>query len=132
SELAAAPGRCSSRDCWMIAFTYGTTGELMKLAPVLRRLRQRRASVLGLCTGQQVEQIPTMLADFCLPEPDLWLARGVRGSDLERAREVPGWFARVNLNFARNGRAIARRLRDSDPEPLMVVHGATFTTILDA
>jgi UDP-N-acetylglucosamine 2-epimerase (non-hydrolysing) len=116
----------------MIAFVYGTTGELIKLAPVLRRLKNRDVAVLGLCTGQQAEQIPPMLADFGLPEPDLWLARGARGFDLERPLQIPGWFGRVGLSFARSRRGIARRLREADARPLLIVHGDTFTTIIGA
>jgi UDP-N-acetylglucosamine 2-epimerase (non-hydrolysing) len=115
----------------VIAVAYGTTGELIKLAPVLARLRDRGAPALTLCTGQQIEQIPTLLDDLCLPQPDLWLARGNNGHDLERAADLPRWLYRVALAFTRNRRTLRARLT-STARPLLVVHGDTFTTVLGA
>jgi UDP-N-acetylglucosamine 2-epimerase len=45
----------------LIAVVYGTTGELIKLAPLLRRLQDRGRAPLTVCTGQQVRQIPGFL-----------------------------------------------------------------------
>ena len=45
----------------MILVIYGTTGELIKLAPVLMRLRERGHPYLSATTAQQVEQIPPLL-----------------------------------------------------------------------
>ncbi|MBV9607612.1 MAG: UDP-N-acetylglucosamine 2-epimerase [Solirubrobacterales bacterium] len=116
----------------MIAVAYGTTGELIKLAPVLRALQDRGASPYVLCTGQQVEQIPALLADFGLPQPDLWLGRGYKSRDLERAAWIPRWVADVTAGFARNYRMLRRMVRAGDTEPVMLVHGDTFTTVLGA
>ncbi len=115
----------------MIGVVYGTTGELIKLAPVLRRLEERGVPVLGMCTGQQAQQIGPMLSDFGLQAPDYWLARGHRGADLERPRHIPGWLASVAGRFARRRGEIGLRLR-GDGRPLMIVHGDTFTTIIGA
>ncbi len=51
----------------MILVIFGTTGELIKLAPVLLLLEQRGHRYLLATTGQQVEQIPSFLehADRC-------------------------------------------------------------------
>jgi UDP-N-acetylglucosamine 2-epimerase (non-hydrolysing) len=116
----------------MIAVVFGTTGELIKLAPVLRRLEDRRQTLLRLSTGQQVEQIPPMLDDFGLAQPDVWLGRGYRGGDLERPREIPVWFAQVLGSFARRRREIASRLAADDSPPLLIVHGDTMTTLAGA
>ncbi len=116
----------------MIAVVYGTTGELIKLAPVLHRLRALDTPMATLCTGQQVEQLPTMLDDFGLGQPDLWLGRGHAGRDLERARDIPGWLARVGFSFLRHRASIRRQLRSDQAKPLVLVHGDTFTTVLGA
>jgi UDP-N-acetylglucosamine 2-epimerase (non-hydrolysing) len=116
----------------VIAVVYGTTGELIKFAPVCRRLEQRGDPLLRISTGQQVEQIPTMLADFGLADVDLWLARGHRGGDLEQPRHLPRWFADVCVNFLRSRRAIAARLRSDGLPPLLIVHGDTMTTVIGA
>ena len=115
----------------MIAVVYGTTGELIKLAPVMRRLEERGAPMTGLCTGQQIQQIGPMLADFGLSEPGLWLGRGHRGRDLERPREIPRWLAEVCARSLRRRRELKRRLA-SDGRPLVIVHGDTMTTLLGA
>ena len=115
----------------MIAVVYGTTGELIKLAPVMRRLEERGAPITGLCTGQQIQQIGPMLADFGLSEPGLWLGRGHRGRDLERPREIPRWLAEVCARSLRRRRELKRRLA-SDGRSLVIVHGDTMTTLLGA
>lgn len=115
----------------MIAVVYGTTGELIKLAPVLRRLTALRP-VLTLCTAQQVEQIPQILEDFGLPAPDLWLARGAGGRDLESSSDIPGWGRRVTGTFLHNRKALRGTLRSDGHAPLVLVHGDTFTTVLGA
>jgi len=111
---------------------YGTTGELIKLSPVLKRLRERDAPVLTLCTGQQVEQIPAMLEDFGLAQPDVWLSRGHGGRDLQRKADLVPWLAAAAITLARRGREIRARLSSSAAKPLIVVHGDTFTTVLGA
>jgi len=110
----------------MIAAIYGTTGELIKMAPLLREIHSRD-QLITLCTAQQPEQIPAMLDEFGLPQPDLWLAHGSGGHDLERATEVPGWGSAVALAIARQGRKLIRREARS-----VLVHGDTFTTVIGA
>lgn len=116
----------------MIVVVFGTTGELIKLAPVLRSLRERGSAPWMLCTGQQVEQIPRMLDDFGLPQPDGWLGRGFRGHDLERAAWIPPWLAAVSAAFVRQRARLRTRLRTQPTEPLVLVHGDTFTTVIGA
>ena len=106
----------------MIAVVAGTTGELIKLAPLLRRLE---GSYLLATTGQQATQIEPLLAELGLRSPDLWLARGAGGRDLQRNRDIPGWLASVAAHFGSRRGA----LREAD---LIVVHGDTMTTLLGA
>lgn len=116
----------------MIAVVYGTTGELIKLAPVLATLRDRRERVLSICTGQQVQQIPALLDDFRLAQPDLWLGRGYRERDLERASWIPVWLGSVAARYAGRFGVVAARLRAGPGRPLVLVHGDTFTTVIGA
>lgn len=115
----------------MIAIVYGTTGELIKLAPVMRRLEQRGVPLMGVCTGQQIRQIGPMLTDFGLSDPGLWLGRGHRGEDLERPRDIPRWLAEVGIGSLRRRAELKRRLA-ADGAPLVIVHGDTMTTLLGA
>jgi UDP-N-acetylglucosamine 2-epimerase (non-hydrolysing) len=116
----------------VILVVFGTTGELIKLAPVLVRLRDRGERFLLVTTGQQVTQIPRFLEQFGLPQPDLWLGRGAGGRDLATNGDIPGWLARVGRTFATNRGRLARELRRGPGRPLVLVHGDTMTTVLGA
>ena len=75
----------------MILVVFGTTGELIKLAPVLLRLEQRGHRYVLATTGQQVEQIPAFLDQFGLRQPDLWLgARCAAAATCASTRTSPG------------------------------------------
>ena len=114
----------------MIGVVFGTTGELIKLAPVLTALERVGHRPLLLTTGQQVQQIPSALADFGLPQPDFWLGRGHHGADLEHVANIPGWATTVVRRFARHRGRIAERLVVDGRRPLLVVHGDTMTSVL--
>ena len=114
----------------MILVVFGTTGELIKLAPVLLRLDERGHPYLLATTGQQVQQIPGFLDQFRLRQPDVWLARGARGRDLRVNSDIPGWVARVMRSWLRERRRVRRALRNGPGRPLALVHGDTMTTVL--
>lgn len=116
----------------MIVVVYGTTAELIKLAPVLRRLKDRQAPLLTLCTGQHVEQIPALLDDLELPHPYIWLGRGNDGRDLERKRNLPVWLVQVAKAFARARGNLLEQFASDSTSPLLLVHGDTMTTVLGA
>jgi UDP-N-acetylglucosamine 2-epimerase (non-hydrolysing) len=107
----------------VILVVFGTTGELIKLTPVLLRLDERGHPYLLATTAQQVQQIPSFLEQFGLRQPDMWLARGAKGRDLRVNSDIPGWVATV----ARSWVPARRRLRHV---PLVLVHGDTMTTVL--
>jgi UDP-N-acetylglucosamine 2-epimerase (non-hydrolysing) len=114
----------------VILAVYGTTGELIKLAPVLRRLRDRGHAPLTATTAQQVTQIREFLDDLEVPQPDWWLARGRDGRDLEHRGDIPPWLATVAASFARRRREIRRRLVADGRPGMVLVHGDTLTTVL--
>ena len=107
----------------MILVVFGTTGELIKLAPVLLRLDARGHRYVLATTGQQVQQIPSFLEQLGLRQPDVWLARGARDRDLSVNSDIPRWFARVTRSWLRE----RPRFRGT---PLVLVHGDTMTTVL--
>jgi UDP-N-acetylglucosamine 2-epimerase (non-hydrolysing) len=116
----------------VILVVFGTTGELIKLAPVLLRLDERGHDYVLATTGQQVEQIPGFLEQLGLRTPDLWLARGSHGRDLRVNANIPGWLAHLVGSYARHRRALRRRFLDGSGRPLVLVHGDTMTTVLAA
>jgi UDP-N-acetylglucosamine 2-epimerase (non-hydrolysing) len=114
----------------VILVVFGTTGELIKLAPVLLRLDERRHPYLLATTAQQVEQIPGFLEQLGLGQPDVWLARGARGRDLRVNADIPRWLASVTRSWLRERRRVRRALRDGPGRALVLVHGDTMTTVL--
>ena len=116
----------------MICVIYGTTGELIKLAPVLRRLEQHGHTYLSVTTAQQVTQISPLIEQLSLRQPDVWLAHGADGRDLDSNTDVPKWLARVGSAFVRNSRRLHKVLSSNPGRPLVLVHGDTMTTVLGA
>jgi UDP-N-acetylglucosamine 2-epimerase (non-hydrolysing) len=114
----------------MILVVFGTTGELIKLAPVLLRLDARGHPYVLATTGQQVQQIPSFLGQFGLRQPDVWLARGAHGRDLRVNSDIPGWLATVTRSWLRERRSLRKTLRAGPARPLVLVHGDTMTTVL--
>jgi UDP-N-acetylglucosamine 2-epimerase (non-hydrolysing) len=114
----------------VILVVFGTTGELIKLAPVLLRLDERGHGYVLATTAQQVQQIPSFLEQFGLRQPDVWLARGAGGRDLQVNADIPGWLARVTRSWLRQRGPLRNRLRGGRGLPLVLVHGDTMTTVL--
>jgi UDP-N-acetylglucosamine 2-epimerase (non-hydrolysing) len=73
-----------------------------------------------------------MLQDFGLSMPDHWLARGIRGSDLEHPRQIPIWLAQIWARFARRRGELRRALAGDGRRPLVIVHGDTLTSVMAA
>ena len=116
----------------MILVVYGTTGELIKLAPVLLRLRDRGLPYVSACTGQQVSQIPALLDSLSLSQPDLWLGAGAGGRDLRSTGDIPRWLASITGQAARRSSETQTTLRAGPGTPFVLVHGDTFTTVFGA
>ena len=116
----------------MILVIFGTTGELIKLMPVLARLTRRGQPFLLVSTGQQVTQIPRLLELAGLPPVDIWLAKGAGGRDLRTNRDIPRWAATVAARYLRDYGPLRRRLRHGGKRSLVLVHGDTMTTVYGA
>ncbi|TPW15742.1 MAG: putative epimerase [Acidimicrobiaceae bacterium] len=116
----------------MIALVYGTTAELVKLAPLHERLRERGTAPLLWCTAQQFDELPEATRLLGLPEPDLMLARGAEGHSLRTSIDACRWLATVLANSVTKHRAMRSALRSDDLAPCVLVHGDTMTTVLGA
>jgi UDP-N-acetylglucosamine 2-epimerase (non-hydrolysing) len=113
----------------LILVVFGTTGELIKLMPVLGRLRDRKLPFVLASTGQQVTQIPRLLGLAGLQPVEVWLGRGRHGADLRTTSDIPGWAASVAFSYARHRSRLRSRLRRGSGKPLVLVHGDTMTTV---
>lgn len=115
----------------MVGVIYGTTGELIKLAPVIAELESRGSRPQLWCTGQQAQQIPSFQRDLGLSAADLWLACGSNGQDLSTKRQIPRWAAEVTSSVLRRRRGLRQKLTPGG-KPFLLVHGDTITTVLGA
>ena len=116
----------------MISFVYGTTAELIKIAPVYFRALEHGVKPSLWCTGQQMDELPESSRRLGMPEPDIWLARGVDGRSLKRGGDVPGWLFNTWRGAERQHHELSRILWSDDLPPLVMVHGDTMTTVIGA
>lgn len=116
----------------VIVVIFGTTGELIKIAPILKRLDERSLPYVTISTNQQVSQIPDFQNDLGLRRSDFELTHGRRGNDLERPTDIPGWVAEVTRSFLGQRRSLQRRLNAAGHKHAVMVHGDTMTTVLGA
>lgn len=114
----------------MIALVYGTTAELVKLAPLYRRLADRGQRPELWCTAQQLDELPEATEMLGLPEPDVMLAHGANGRSLRSTRDVLSWLGTFGWRSTRRSLDLRRRLRADGRPPLVLVHGDTMTTVL--
>ncbi|MGI8792436.1 MAG: UDP-N-acetylglucosamine 2-epimerase [Acidimicrobiales bacterium] len=114
----------------MIVFVYGTTGELIKLAPVMRRLQDQDEPYICVSTNQQARQIHPMCDELELRHPDHVLWGGIRGHDLSKSWQIPLWAIVLAVRFVW---LIPRLRRERGPgQHVVMVHGDTITTVAGA
>ncbi len=117
--------RLKARACIVIHVILGTKAQLIKMAPVLRAIRERGGSYRYISTGQHSETMDDILADFELPGPDYEL---YSGRDITSIPAMLGWMLRIIVHVIAN----RRRVFAGDRGGIVLVHGDTFSTILGA
>jgi len=113
----------------MVVIIYGTTGELIKLFPLINSIPAE--SRLLLDTRQQPEQLDRLRQEMELPYPDIVIGNGHKGHDLSGMAQIPGWFFGVSANLWKNYRKIKKATKNNEPS-LVIVHGDTITTVIGA
>lgn len=116
----------------MIAFVYGTTAELIKLAPLHHRLVALGSPPLHWSTAQQFDELLEAARMMHMPAPDVMLAQGAGGHSLRTTGDAVRWLARVVATAGSHRRALKSSLRQDGRQPLVLVHGDTMTTVLGA
>lgn len=114
----------------MVFIVYGTTGELIKLVPLINELKSKCYTI---CLSQQEEQLQKFFKLYPqIPQPDLWLVRGHQGEDLSRVSHIPSWWMRVASAVAKNRRRILKHADPDKKKNILLVHGDTMTTVAGA
>ena len=109
----------------MIHIVLGTKAQLVKMAPVMARLRDRGVPYRFVHTGQHQATMGEMLDEFGLKHPDLVLHAG---RDVVSIPQMAIWMARILW------KCLTHRQEIFGPEPrgIVLVHGDTFSTLLGA
>ncbi|GAA2115286.1 UDP-N-acetylglucosamine 2-epimerase [Nocardioides bigeumensis] len=115
-----------------IIIVAGTTAELIKLAPLMRALREEGEGYRLWNTSQHVDGFRATLEALDLPQPDEHFIEPSKQTPLVSSAQVPGWMLAILWHALRHSRRLRRQLRSGPGQPLVVVHGDTFTTVLGA
>jgi len=109
----------------MIHVLLGTKAQLIKMAPVMRRMAERGVPYRYISTGQHRETVDDIHANFGIRPPDVLLHAG---ADIVAIPQMLRWAADI-LAKARRGSDL---LFAGDQRGIVLVHGDTFSTLLGA
>ncbi len=109
----------------MIHLVLGTKAQLVKMTPVMARLKERGIPYNFIFTGQHRATIEEMLDEFDLKKPDVVL---YEGDDIVSIPKMIWWMGRILWKSLVKRRSIF----GADRKGLVLVHGDTFSTLLGA
>ena len=109
-------------------FVYGTTGELIKIFPLIRELETLEIPIELWSTAQQIEELPAALESLGIETKTEWMSQGAGGKSLHTKREVLIWLLGVSRAFVQR----RKRLRATARQGAIFVHGDTMTTAIAA
>jgi UDP-N-acetylglucosamine 2-epimerase (non-hydrolysing) len=112
----------------MMYIVFGTTGELIKLFPVIEALEESNSHYKLLCTAQQIEELPSAIQSLGINVPINWLANGYKGESLRSKKEMLIWAVKLSFRLARLAPSIYCKRKSSG----VMVHGDTVTTSIGA
>jgi len=111
----------------MIHVIIGTKAQLIKMAPIMCRLKDRDLEYRYISTGQHKETMSDILNNFRLPGPNVVL---YKGRDVSSIASMFFWFFKVLwVSFFFKRRVFGKEAKRGD---LVLVHGDTMSTLLGA
>lgn len=111
----------------MIHIFIGTKAQLIKMAPIMRTLRERNIPYNFIHSGQHQETMSDILEDFGLPGPDSFV---VDGPDIKVKAQVPKWIYLCEKRTRPSSDCWAGRSKGCGD--IVLVHGDTLSTLLGA
>jgi UDP-N-acetylglucosamine 2-epimerase (non-hydrolysing) len=109
----------------MIHLVIGTKAQLIKMAPVMRALRNAGLPYRYISTGQHRDTMDEILDNFGIPGPDVTL---YSGQDITSIPKMLAWAFRILWRTVRD----RKRIFADDRNGIVLVHGDTFSTLLGA
>jgi len=114
----------------MLIIIYGTTGELIKLLPLIKTVPQNQQ--FRISTEQQPKQLIGLQKESNTPEPNIKIANGRKGKDLEKIWDMVLWLKDIILKYHLVRQNLKRLKKQNPGELIIIVHGDTVTTVLGA
>lgn len=109
----------------MIHVIVGTKAQLIKMAPIMRVLKNQSINYNYISTGQHKGTIDEILKNFHIKKPDYVF---YDGKDVTSVIQMFSWATRIAIKALRQKKQIFR----NDKNGIVLVHGDTFSTILGA
>lgn len=109
----------------MIHIIIGTKAQLIKMAPIMRRLQERGVAYNYIATGQHQSTMADIHANFGIRGPDIRL---YSGPDITSIVSMVGFGARILWKTLRKRAVIFH----GDRNGIVLIHGDTFSTLLGA
>ncbi|MBF0313272.1 MAG: UDP-N-acetylglucosamine 2-epimerase [Oligoflexia bacterium] len=107
----------------MIHVVIGTKAQLIKMAPILRKLQEQNIAYNYISTGQHKATIDDILLNFKIKKPDLCL---YTGKDITSLPQMFRWTLSILL------KTLLLRKKIFRAKGVVLVHGDTFSTLLGA
>ncbi len=109
----------------MIHVVLGTKAQLIKMAPIMRRMKDRDIEYNYISTGQHHDTMAEILDNFQIKRPDVHL---YNGPDITSITQMFLWAIKILFKTLFNRQKIFK----GDKNGIVLVHGDTFSTLLGA
>lgn len=115
----------------MIVIFYGTSAELIKLYGIIKDIPRDQQFLI--CTAQQYAGLQRVHKQLGI-EPDLYISKGWRRSDVANMRQMTGMMLKAHGSFAANFLKIKKSIKSNErkykTKSIALVHGDTLTTVV--
>ncbi|HEY0894862.1 MAG TPA: UDP-N-acetylglucosamine 2-epimerase, partial [Cellvibrio sp.] len=107
----------------MIHIFIGTKAQLIKMAPIMRTLQEKKINYNFIFSGQHQDTINDLRSNFGIKDPDIIL---YKGNDITGIAQMLAWMVGILFKtlFAK------KKLWQGDKNGIVLNHGDTFSTLL--
>jgi len=109
----------------MIHIILGTKAQLIKMAPIMVELQNRKIDYNFILTGQHQAVMEELREDFGIKKPNYVMSKG---KDITNIFQMGIWMGKNLIKTMTNKKKIFRNNRNG----IVLVHGDTFSTLLGA
>lgn len=114
----------------MIYVVIGTRAQLVKMAPIIKRLEVLGWPIALVYTGQHKESMDDLCRDFQLTTR--WHSLYHHSQEVKTIHHAVFWLARMGLNILIKPASLLPNYKTKLAEDVIVIHGDTLSTLLGA